>query len=383
MIQSIFSFLNQFIPKRRQVLLIGTPSPILEANDIAFANYMVANYNFKVYYAIEKQTLPHATKILNKKVKTIAYKSAFHIFLLVRCKFIFATYGSIFNKFSSKQVFVNVWHGVGHKKIGKQIFSDSFFIDANWTVATSPMTQKMFSEAFGVPINSVLDCGYPRNDLMLQALNETDRIKEKLEIGNEFSKVFIWLPTYRADHVGHSQTDGKEVDNPFQIENFDVERFQEILKKNNAICLIKPHPKSKQNSYRVMENIKMVSDVMIQELGLTLYHILAISNLLITDFSSVMIDFLLLDRKIICFSSDFELYKQSRGFYFKNVEEFIPSSIVQDQNSFFEYLDKLAKDDVDPDRELRQKVCRLYFNHQDDNSCKRLGEQVFKTVIGA
>src|SRR5699024_9636690 len=105
---------------------------------------------------------------------------------------------------------------------------------------------------------------------------------------NRYKKIFIWLPTWRKSFIvpAHSD-DGQYVDNVFQVKDFDAEEFNSILKDKNSLCIIKPHPYS--NSQQInseFSNILIIDDKWLWEQGITLYHLVGCTDVLISDVSS-------------------------------------------------------------------------------------------------
>src|SRR6476619_8350307 len=99
--------------------------------------------------------------------------------------------------------------------------------------------------------------------------------------------------------------------------------------------------------------------------------------MLISDVSSVIIDYLLLDQPVICFSSDFEEYKKTRGFYFDNMEDWLPGRLICNQTDFFNYLKLLLTTGKDPDEQKRMKLKDAFFTFKDAKSTERLIKHVF------
>ena len=79
-----------------------------------------------------------------------------------------------------------------------------------------------------------------------------------------------------------------------------------------------------------------IDDQWISERGVTLYQLVGSTDLLISDVSSVVIDYLLLDQPILCVSTDFEAYKKNRGFYFEAIEEWLPGPVLQQSGNVFQ-----------------------------------------------
>lgn len=372
-------YINKILPKGNKALIMGSgDSAVLESNAVELANYIKDNQeNIKVYFASNNGCRPYVYKHLHKGIHFVAYRSFSHIWYLCTSRYIFSTYGSLLRRFSKKQVFVNIWHGVGHKRIGKSLNANEKGLYADITVGTSEMTKKIYAKSFDVPEDSVYISGYPRNDLMIRtAESDREALLQKLDI-KSYDKVLIWLPTYRVDVTGYVAADGEDADNPFQITGFDIPAFDDILIRHNSLCLVKPHPKSRLEFDFPYRNVRLIGDTWLMENGLSLYQLLGCTDALITDYSSVMVDYLLLNRPVICFSSDFETYKKSRGFNFEDIESMTPSQVLQKQEDFFNFLEQCFFKGKDPDRSKREKIRDLYFSFLDDQSTKRLVDFVF------
>jgi len=374
-IVSLIERLNKLLPKFQRFVLIGFPDT--ESSIIEVANYIVENYKMPVYLKVEQMPLNISKySFINPHVKLIK-KGLFFWLTFMTSKYIFFTHGATINNFSKRQVVVNIWHGILFKKVGILIGSNPIF--ANLTVATSEFTQKMFSEAFGVPLKDVIVCGYPRNDIMIRANKNKINILDNLCVNLlSYSNIVIWLPTYRKSIKGNIRLDGKEVGNPFYIENFDIYKFNEILKNNNSICIVKPHPMApKYNDITSLSNLLFIDDNWILYNNITLYHLLGCCDILISDVSSVMADFLLLDKPIICFSNDILEYGNSRGFYFEDIDNWLPSKVINQQEDLFIYLNYLLKTGIDSYEIKRKNIKNEFFTFFDAGSTARLMQHVF------
>jgi CDP-glycerol glycerophosphotransferase (TagB/SpsB family) len=375
-LRAILTFLNKLLPKYDQVIIEGVPN--IEGNAIAVANYIADNYSIPVYFVVNKNSFDDPSGLLSSDVNKIYRPSIYFFIKYMTSRYIFFTHGSCLDSFSKKQIVTNIWHGIFYKRIGK--FIDHPGIAADITVSTSKLTQKMFSEAFGVKQEDVFICGYPRNDILINSKRKKELFKKKIsQVLNSFGKMIVWLPTYRKSVKGDIRQDGNEVGNPFYIENFDVQKFNRILKDKETLCLVKPHPMAPEYDYNDrLSNVKFIDDQWLSNQNMTLYHLLGCSDLLISDVSSVIIDYLLMDQPIICISTDLDEYKKTRGFYFDDIEDWIPGKILQDQYDFFHHLELLLSVGAnDLFKQKREKLRNTFFSHQDSLSSKRLAEQVF------
>jgi|GEM_PF-985634 len=371
----ILDLFNKSLPKINRVVIYE--HLMIESNAVEVANYISQQYKIPVYYIVSKKMKPYARDILAPGIRTLDRHGLYSVIMLMLCKYVFITHGPFFKNTPKSQLLINLWHGVGHKRIRKLRGGDG--IPADITVATSKLTKDMFSKAFGVPSESVFVSGYPRNDILLRAKQDKVKLKSRIKGNlNAYKKILIWMPTYRSDSLLGLPTDGIAIDNPFQIENFDSDSFNKMLKDNDALCIVKPHPYSpKSSDISNLSNLLIIDDEWICSQGITLYHLVACTDILISDVSSIILDYLLLDQPVICFSSDFEAYKKSRGFYFDDVEKLLPSRLVQNKEDFIELLSVILTTGIDPYEEKRQEVRDIFFTYKDANSTQRLLDLVF------
>jgi CDP-glycerol glycerophosphotransferase (TagB/SpsB family) len=349
-----------------------------DANAIEIANYVADHYDFPVYYVVNDFFRPYSDSILSKRVKRIDTINKTRLKMIyLNSKYFISTHDVLLKRTPKNKVFVNLWHGVGHKKGWKD---ESKNLLADVTVATSDMTKEMFSHFFKVPIETVFISGYPRNDLMLRVQKKKEIWKEKLNFSG-YDKIIIWLPTYQVTENFKFKYDGNMLafSDIFQIDDFKVEELNEILKRFNSLCIIKPHPvyNNKKINLTGMDNLLLIDDEWIFNQGLTLYHLIGCTDILITDYSSVMTDYTLLEQPIILFTPNIESYKQTDGFYFENVEEYMPSELIFNEKDFFSYFKKVLESNSDPMESKRKKIRDIYFKYKDEDSSKRLSEHLF------
>jgi CDP-glycerol glycerophosphotransferase (TagB/SpsB family) len=373
--------LNKLVPKLNRVLIVGNES--LPSNAVALANYMSDQYDIPVYFAVSNEARPYANELLSPDIRLVTYSNKLfqRIVLFSKyfsSKYIFSTHGFHFGS-SKKQTLVNVWHGVGHKRLRLARGQGENGMPADMTVATSELSKKMFSEFFGVPADSVFISGYPRNDLMLHAKQNRHSIKTKTNPPlNDYNKILFWMPTFRRSSVKRNPV-GKKLSagEIFHVQNFNVNQFNDILKKHNTLCLVKPHYMYSFNEgIANMDHVKSIDDDWIHKQGITLYHLLACTDALITDYSSVMVDYTLLEQPIFCLATDLEEFKKMQGLYFDDYENWVPTKLLENQTDFFDALEEYLCTGKDPYEAKRKKIRDVYFQYQDDNSAQRIAEYV-------
>ena len=144
----------------------------------------------------------------------------------------------------------------------------------------------------------------------------------------------------------------------------DLKKLKSLLEEINALFLIKAHKFVKEINLEDFHNIKLVDkDADIQEL-------LLIANTLITDYSSVIFDFLLLDRPILLYAYDLDDYSKTWGFYY-NLEEIAPGPIFYNAEDLINGIKNLDKIDKEY-REKRIEIRNIFNKYIDGKSIERI-----------
>ena len=197
--------------------------------------------------------------------------------------------------------------------------------------------------------------GYPRNDVLFDNRLVFHDYKTKLDL-EKFKKIILYAPTFR------DKTSNKV---PFSTPFLKI--FNDYLSENNFIFLLKQHPSDKSKlNYNKYSNIINISDYAdIQEM-------LSLTDLLITDYSSIVTDFALLERPIIFYPYDIEEYSLLRNIkqdYYKDM----PGPFVYNEEKL---LSEIKSDKIHfnkPEYKQRFQKFQDDFNQfKDDKSSERL-----------
>lgn len=111
---------------------------------------------------------------------------------------------------------------------------------------------------------------------------------------------------------------------------------------------MKLHPKEEEYYKKTFEgfsNIKLCTSEFLAKYNLDIYQILSETDLLITDYSSVYFDYLLLDKPILFLNTDLDQYRNNRGFLLNPFEFWTPGPKVNIYNHFICELEKLLTDE--------------------------------------
>lgn len=315
----------------------------------AVYEYMISKEEYKNYKYIWAFSEPEKYEFLNKNhnTKIIKYGGTEYQKALAKAKYWIVNYkieDYIYPK--KNQIYVQCWHGTPLKKLGydlhgtynvmnsEQEIHDKYRIDASkfkYLLSPSPFTTKVFSSAWNLQntnnIDKIIEVGYPRNDFLY---NYTDKdikvIKEKLQLPNN-KKIILYAPTWRDDEhqAGIGYTYKTQVDFEFLRQHL----------QDNYVILFRAHYLI-ANSFDFKKYDGFVYDVSnIDDIN----EIYIISDILITDYSSVFFDYSNLKRPMIFYMYDYEKYKDKlRGFYIDLNE--LPGDIVKTEQELIEAIDK-------------------------------------------
>ncbi len=128
--------------------------------------------------------------------------------------------------------------------------------------------------------------------------------------------------------------------------------------------------------------ISTLTDSQLFEHGLDFYEVLSAADVLITDYSSVFFDFLLLDRPIIFTPSDQAIYKETRGFLLEPFEFWAPGPKSIDQISLQQTI-HAELDEPQTYKEQRQTIRNLVHHYQDDQSSARVADLIAQQLSQA
>ena len=290
--------------------------------------------------------------------------------LLAGSRFIFLNdnfFPLAFMQFSPKNIVVQLWHAPGaFKKFGGSVDFKSRKIlekaskNTDYLIVSSSNIQDCYSEAFQIPKTKIKPLGLPRADYYFEN-HDIDDLKskffEKYDLSGD-KKIVLYAPTFR---------DEEKYNNVFNY--LDLEKFNESL-GDEYILALRLHPKIKKfYSGEISSKDKYIdcSDYSSEQ------ELLLISDILITDYSSIMIEFALLNKPIIFFTYDFESYlTEERGFYF-DFKSTVPGPVVYDSNQL---IDVIKSNSFDENK--ISEFVKTQFNEMDGQSSKRVVDYLMK-----
>ncbi|RJL23620.1 bifunctional glycosyltransferase/CDP-glycerol:glycerophosphate glycerophosphotransferase [Bailinhaonella thermotolerans] len=273
------------------------------------------------------------------------------------------------------QTYVQTWHGTPLKRVGHDIGTVRFATGsdylrrfslevAKWDLLVSPnaFSTPIFQRAFRYG-GAVLESGYPRNDPLHreEGREETaDRVLARLGLP-EGKRVVLYAPTWRDDRGAGGGRYRLDV-------HLDLDRARRTLGEDHVL-LVRGHLHTAnalpEDATGFVRDVTRYPDVT---------ELLLITDVLVTDYSSLMFDFAGTGRPMVFYTYDLEHYRDDlRGFYF-DLESEAPGPLVRTGD---ELIDALREPDAGPYR-TRYEAFRERFCHLDDgNAAGRVVDRLF------
>lgn len=273
-------------------------------------------------------------------------------------------------KFKKQVKVVQLWHGTGTiKKFG--LDSDTGEVrrlakKANekitHLIVSSDVTAKWYQSAFGVTKDKIYPIGLPRTDLILNDKKMDDKREQFFERYPELKgkKITLYAPTFRDSQVEHPEI------------FFDFDSLCKCMDKDEVMLVrLHPHVAARCPS----EVWDLHTDKII---NVSLYPgvatLLSVADQLITDYSSIIYEYCLLNRKMIFYAYDYDRFREKGRDFYEDYPKFVPGEVAYTQ----EDLEKIwHKEDLGSLQ--RKQFCDHIFKYLDKNATNRLLCLIFDT----
>lgn len=347
----------------------------------AIYNYLISHDEYKDYkfiWAFKDLEKDHIKN--NKNTIIVKSKSFKYYYYLSKSKYWIVNSLldlSVIKK--SKQVYVQCWHGTPLKKLrcdinvtGGVLNTKEEVIKRNnldvkkidYFISPSKYATSKFISAFNLKeLNKekiIIEKGYPRNDKLINYNNnDIEKIKKDLHIPTD-KKVILYAPTFRDDE----HTSG--VGYTYKL-NIDFDLLQKELK--DYIILFRAHYFI-ANSFEFDKYKDFIYDVSKYDDINDLY---IISDLLITDYSSVFFDYAILERPIIFYMYDYDNYKNNLRDFYIDLKE-LPGPIVKDEKNLVTSI----KEKNNKYKNMYSSFNKKFNPYEDGKSAERVVKEILK-----
>ena len=303
------------------------------------------------------------------------------MYYIAKSKLIFFTHAFSFGSLKKKQeqLVINLWHGCGYKNTQKK---DKTYIERypfDYALVPGKVFIDTKTDFWGCKSSQIWDIGYPRYDDMLMDNSKTEEYVNSIKNGN---KLIVWMPTFRKTRDGYypEESINEEFDMPLLSSKEELVNLNKVCSENNVVLMVKRHPMQLKYACEGMDlsNIIFVANDDFCKAKVNLYSFLRYTDGLITDYSSIAIDYLLIDKPIAFSLDDFEKYASTRGFVFDDPKKYMPGDYVYNYNDMAKFIKSVSLGN-DSHKEERQAIMGDVHN-KCDNYCKRIFDRVKRAI---
>ena len=307
-----------------------------------------------------------ARELRNRKIKAYYKYSPMGLHYCLTAKYYIFTYHSkdinFFTSGGAKKI--NLWHGVGIKKGSKfvnksmpqwvsKIILPHLYEHFDLFLSTSELMNKHFQNMFELKDEVIYEGMYPRCAFLMQTKEAIEKqiAKTETELTNElvkklqtYKKVYIYMPTWRISLN----------DTFIETAEIDFERLNNMMIQQQALFMIKLHPAVKTESKHTQySNILFVGKTQ------DIYPILPFTDMLITDYSSIYYDYLLMNGKhILLYPFDIDNYRSLADELAFDYNQYTPGKRVY---TFDQLLNSISDTEHLPVVEERDWVLRQFW----------------------
>ena len=362
----IISLVSNLIPRSRN-LFVFSSFPDYTDNSYAMYLYLKEKHGSKYKYVWIFENVESKAK--HPEVKACTKYSLMSFYYFARARNIFFTHGLYsFVRLRSKDKIVNLWHGMPLKVIGLMDINGGG-IDptrANYLIATSPTFRDIMSKSFsGIDIEHTLLTGQPRTDLLF---GPSSFFAARGIDPTAYTSIGLWLPTYRRSIIGDIRDDGTyNSDGISFLAMDDLARLDNFLKNNRHLLIVKLHPMDalQRVNFAKFDNLLIIKP---QEFDHQLYPLLGACDYLLTDYSSVWVDYSILKRPIGFVMNDIAAYRSSRGFTIDKLDEKLPGTTIDTYEKLTAFISNPPT--------FKTEHLPLYNTHCDNHSSQRLADEL-------
>ncbi len=275
--------------------------------------------------------------------------------------------------------FINVWHGIPLKRfnLASVTLSDAARAralrnhgSARAVLTSSKIDTLAMAAAFHpVPITEMWPTGLPRNDYILcpesRLPTQLRASLDQLRAEAAGRRIVMFLPTFK---------DG-QADAYYDFTHDEVERLGEWLRRNDAVLAVREHMADRAHTYS-----RMLAPLGPINLSSRRYPYLEVlyraADVLISDYSSCLVDFLLTGRRVVSFAYDHDNYASTERGLFYELEDVLPGPLCRTFDDLMAALEGSLTDLGTDEQEVYDWKRKIFFDHLDDGATSRVVQRV-------
>ena len=366
--KNILSIIINFFFRRFKIqkkILFQSQKNLTDGCPLAIYKYMKENNinDYKLVWIVEKGT---DTSLINNDEYAFyrTFKALYHQATAkywVRSQ----SYGSIIKK-RKEQSYIQVWHGNGpFKRMGYDIKNDKDRPQLEHTkewdffVANSESDKSIIKSSTGYNGKFYI-LGAANLDYIMK--NSHDKkyrkdILKKLNIKDDSKKIVLYAPTFR------------DFDLDKEIVNIPIKKLKNL---SDYIIIVRLHPWVREKVDKTIFSDNIINGCDYPDVE----DLLSVSDILITDYSSVCFQFAILNRPVLFYPYDYDKYVEIRGGFYIDYKKDLPGPICYNEEQLYDNLDNI-EDTFKKYKDKMEKFNKKYNKYLDGQSCKRFIEALY------
>lgn len=321
-----FRFVGIFVKTEKKLILFTGLGKRYNDSPRAIYEYLVAHGLDKEYNCVWCVDDPKKYDIPGNRIVIITDTWRYFITALKAeywCCCVNVERGLHFKKKKTK--FLHTWHGASINLCGNAVGlrKDFDFSNVDYMCISGEYEREFVKRDFLVRDESIIVTGLPRNDRLYHTSEEERAsLRSKFNVP-ETKKVILYAPTWRDSNDG-----GK---NYSLLPPINWQKWEQKL-GDSYVLFLRTHPNT-TTAMKVTFNEFLRDYTAYPDIN----DLLLVSDILISDYSSTILDYCILNRPIVCFGYDFEDYSRIRGFYF-DLKTTLPSGVMESEDEVLKYI---------------------------------------------
>ncbi len=366
----IFKFFDSFIKKDNKSIAFAQKNNLFSDNSKAFFEYINKNEKeFEALWFVDNESEKNRIfeEYGHKNVKLISSVDGLYSLLKARTVVISNSLQDFFPFFSPsfKKEAIQLWHGIKWSK--KFEYPNNNFTKELTIICSSSEDHKsLISSQNKISLDKIYVTGLPRNDFFFNKPKNEIIKNLPLTLKNDISKnIILYAPTHREDLISIF----------FPFNDKDLNKLNDFLIKNNSVIYLRPHindtNKAQEEWFKIFDELKQseIKSLTFKQLQ-DINSILPFVNSIITDYSTIYTDAILLNIPTIFIPYDIEIYKKKRGLVY-DYNQITAGDKVLSQKELINSLQKIFNSqnlDVNKLKEIKKK----FHKFEDGKSSKRI-----------
>jgi len=370
---SIYYYLGSFfinllkifvIPNDKLILFISYGGKRYDDSPKAITEAILKDHRFNNYKLVWAFIDPNRHNI-NSRIEKVSVDSFSYYINAIKARVWITNVGveRALNLKGKNTLYINTWHGTPVKKVGKDLKDTLFTFTSkheskyDYFCIQGEYEKKIYNRAFNIPEANLVLTGLPRNDVLINFDNITlNSIKRKLKLPID-KKIILYAPTFREFKNYQFKT-------PIDWEKWEhrlSDKYVVVLRVHHAVVGFM----NINNMDEFIYNYSSYPD---------LNDLMIVSDLLISDYSSIFFDYSILGKPMLCYAYDYEEYSKKRGLYF-DIRKEIPGGFLSED----ELIDQIIKMDYESARISTEDFKNKYIDDYGE-ATKKVVDLVYRNL---